>query len=293
MVCPDPLDREPLRCLVGATASGKTALALEVAERTGAEILSLDSMLVYRGMDIGTAKPTPAERARAPHHLIDLVEPTERFDTRRWLRAARQALEDIHARGRRALFAGGTGLYLAVLLRGMFEGPPVDPAVRAAVAARAEAGGAAALHAELAERDPAAAERLHPNDLRRVSRALEVLEQTGRTLSDWQREWRERPSPRERRARIVGLELPRETLAQRIRTRAAGRVRGDRPARAGRAHDFRVRVLAPGRARGQGLPVRLGLPLAPRRRCVATSGRELGTSSNWEPAPRCRTARGE
>lgn len=215
----DPLDREPLSLLVGPTAAGKTALALELAERAGAEVLSLDSMLVYRGMDVGTAKPTREERARVRHHLVDLVEPSERFDVQRYLVAARAALDDVLRRGRRALFAGGTGFYLAAILRGLFEGPPVDPELRAALEERATAEGGAALHAELARRDPPSARRLHPNDARRLVRALEVLEQTGRPLSDWQREWRERPSRREARARIAGLALDPEELDARIARR--------------------------------------------------------------------------
>ena len=215
----DPLDREPLCALVGPTASGKTALALEVAERAGAEILSLDSMLVYRGLDVGTAKPTGPERARVRHHLLDLVGPEERYDVQRYLADARAALEEVRARGARALFVGGTGFYLAALLRGIFEGPRVEPGIRAALEARAREVGPAALFAELTARDAASAARLHPNDVRRVVRALEVLEQTGRPLSDWQREWRATPGPRERSARLVGLEVPRAELDARIRAR--------------------------------------------------------------------------
>jgi len=216
---PDPLDEQPLACLVGPTASGKTALALELAEQTGAEIVSLDSMLVYRGMDIGTAKPEPAERARVPHHLIDLVDPPERYDVQRYLRDARAALREIHGRGRRAIFVGGTGFYLAALLRGLFEGPPVDAELRARLVARVQEQGADAVHAELAERDPLSAQRIHANDTKRVVRALEVLEQTGRPLSDWQSEWRSEPGEREARARVIGLGLETPVLDQRIAAR--------------------------------------------------------------------------
>jgi tRNA dimethylallyltransferase len=205
---------------VGPTASGKTALALELAERAGAEILSLDSMLVYRGLDVGTAKPGAAERARVPHHLIDLVEPSETYDVQRYLADARAALADVHGRGREALFVGGTGFYLAALLRGLFEGPPVDRAVRAELEQHARAVGPEAMHAELAEVDPRAAARLHPHDGRRVVRAIEVWRQTGRTLSDWQREWSRAPGARERRARLVGLALETDALDARIRARA-------------------------------------------------------------------------
>ena len=215
----DPLDAEPLACIVGPTASGKTALALELAERTGAELVSLDSMLVYRGMDIGTAKPEPAELDRVPHHMIDLVDPSERYDIQRYLRDARAALADIHGRGQRAIFVGGTGFYLAALLRGLFEGPPVDLNLRAALEERARSEGNAALHADLIERDPTSAERIHANDTKRVVRALEVLEQTGRPLSEWQTEWGGEPGERQTRARVIGLHLEPPVLDARIAAR--------------------------------------------------------------------------
>lgn len=214
----DPLDREPLRLLVGPTASGKTALGLALAEAEGARILSLDSMLVYRGMDIGTAKPTAEEQARAPHALIDLVEPSERYDVSRYLRDARRAVESFP--GERLLFVGGTGFYLAALLRGLFDGPPVDAELRAAIEERLERVGAEALHGELLRQDPDAARRLHPNDTRRVVRALEVLEQTGRTLTDWQREWAA-PQPRSESARILRLDLEPGELDRRIQARTS------------------------------------------------------------------------
>lgn len=210
---------EPLRILVGPTASGKTALALELAEASGAEIVSLDSMLVYRGMDIGTAKPTAAEQARVPHHMIDVVEPDVRYDVQAFLRRAEEALDGIRQRGRPALFVGGTGFYLAALLRGLFEGPPVDTELRAAIERRAGEIGPEALHAELAEVDPASAARLHPADVRRVVRGLEVWQQTGRALSDWQTEWKGAPRPRLESARLLGLHLETPELDRRIRRR--------------------------------------------------------------------------
>jgi tRNA dimethylallyltransferase len=213
------LDARPILAVVGPTATGKTALALDLAERLGAEVLSMDSMLVYRGLDVGTAKPSAEERARVPHHGIDLVDPGEVFDARRWLDDATRTLADVHARGREGLFVGGTGFYLAALLRGLFEGPEPDPAVRGPLEARAAAEGGEALHAELAAVDPTAAARLHPNDVRRVVRALEVHQQTGRTLTDWQQEWNAGPSPRVERARLVGLHLETEELDRRIRAR--------------------------------------------------------------------------
>jgi tRNA dimethylallyltransferase len=216
----DPFDRSPLCCLVGPTAAGKSALALEVAERAGAEILSLDSMLVYRGLDVGTAKPSPAERARVRHHLIDVVEPTERYDVSRWLSDARHALADVQKRGARALFVGGTGFYLAALLRGLFDGPSVDLALRARLVERREQLGPEAFHSALRAFDPRAAERLHPHDAKRVVRAWEVWEQTGRALSDWQTEWAA-PGARSQHARLVGLRLESEELERRIRERTA------------------------------------------------------------------------
>ena len=206
--------------LTGPTAVGKTALSLSLAEAEGLELVSMDSMLVYRGMDVGTAKPTPDELARAPHHGLDLVETDATYDVRQWLSDAERAAGEIAARGKRALFVGGTGLYLQTLIRGLFEGPPPSPAVRAVLEERARHEGAPALHAELVERDPRAAARIHPNDEKRVVRALEVLEGTGRKLSDWQAEWGWHGDSRpERPHRIVALGLEREALDARIDAR--------------------------------------------------------------------------
>jgi len=205
---------------VGPTAVGKTALALELAEELGAEILSLDSMQVYRGMDIGTAKPLAAEQARIRHHCLDLVGPEERYDVSRYLQDAEAAEARVRAAGKRALFVGGTGLYLKVLTRGLFAGPPADLVLRAELERRAREEGSERLHGELSVRDPASAARLHPHDEKRVVRALEVLLQTGRTLSDWQCEWgfHGQAAP-PRPARIVGLTLDFETLEERIQKR--------------------------------------------------------------------------
>ncbi len=207
--------------LVGPTAVGKTELALAVAERAGAEILSVDSQLVYRGMDIGTAKPSEAERARVPHHLIDLAEPSERYDARRYLADVSAAEEQLGSRGSRALYCGGTGFYLKALTHGLFEGPAADLAVREELASRAKELGSPALHAELKEIDARAAERIHPNDERRVVRGLEIWQQTGRTLSDWQREWRDESEAKSagRSRCLIGLELETIELDRRIRAR--------------------------------------------------------------------------
>jgi tRNA dimethylallyltransferase len=202
---------------------GKTELSLALAERAGAEIVSMDSMLVYRGMDIGTAKPGAAERARAPHHLMDLVEPDERFSVQQWLAEAERTFADIRARGRRALVVGGTAFFLRALVYGLFDGPPVDADLRAAIQARADQLGPEALHAELARVDARSAERLHPNDVKRVVRALEVWEQSGRPLSDWQTSWgwHGAGTPAARACRIVGLRLETERLDAGIRARTA------------------------------------------------------------------------
>lgn len=231
-------DPEPWLFLVGPTAVGKTELALELAHALGAEIVSLDSMQVYRGLDIGTAKPTPAERARVPHHLIDLVGPEERYDVSRYLRDAEAVRARLAAAGQRALFVGGTGLYLKVLSAGLFDGPPPDAELRARLQQRARESGLAVLHAELERRDPASAARIHPNDEKRVLRALEVLEQTGRALSDWQREWVD--PTRARATRIVGLTLDFEHLEQRIAARVEAMLA------AGWAEEARAIAAAPG-----------------------------------------------
>jgi tRNA dimethylallyltransferase len=217
---PGALDGAPLSLLTGLTAVGKTDLSLEVAERAGAEIVSMDSMLVYRGLDIGTAKPAAAELARVPHHGIDLVDPPERYDVRRYLADAERAVGEILARGRRALFVGGTGFYLQALIHGVFAGPEVDLELRAALQERAAAEGSLAMHAELARIDPQAAARLHPNDEKRVLRGLEVWQQTGRPISSWQREWGWDGSPaRGRDRRVVGLMREGEEIEERIRDR--------------------------------------------------------------------------
>jgi tRNA dimethylallyltransferase len=174
-------------CLVGPTASGKTALALELAERVGAEIVSADSRQVYRGLDIGTAKPSAAERARVRHHGLDLAEPDETFDVARYREAASAAIDDVCARGRRVLVVGGTGLYVRALLYGLCPAPPRVPRLRAVLHAWAAREGVPALHRRLGLLDPPAAARIHANDAVRIVRAIEVALATGRRLSDWQR----------------------------------------------------------------------------------------------------------
>ena len=203
--------------ITGPTASGKTTLALEVARRANAEILSLDSMAVYRGLDIGTAKPSLEQRRQVPHHLIDLVEPDEEFSLVQYLAEATRACEAIRSRGHVPLFVGGTPLYLKALLRGIFEGPPADWEFRRRVLAEAEQRGNDWLHERLAQVDPQAARRLHRHDTRRLVRALEVFEKTGRPISDWQRQFdRARPASE---CRVFVLDWPRDELYRRIDAR--------------------------------------------------------------------------
>jgi len=173
---------------MGPTASGKTALALDWAERFGGEIVSVDSALVYRGLDIGSAKPDAAEQARARHHMLDLRDPWDAYSAADFARDARAAIDGIVARGRLPILAGGTGLYFRALLAGLAEMPAADPGMRAAIEAEAAARGWPALHAELARVDPVAAARIGRNDPQRIQRALEVWRITGRAISDWQLE---------------------------------------------------------------------------------------------------------
>lgn len=207
------------RCwfLAGPTASGKTAVSLELAEQLDAEIVALDSMTLYRGMDIGTAKPSPNERARVPHHLLDLVDPHEEFSLADYLMAAEAVCRDIVTRGRTPLFVGGTGLYLRGVLRGIFEGPAANPEIRERWQQFARENGAAALHARLGEIDPIAAARLPPADERRIIRALEVFEVTGQPLSA---QHQQTPLPPDQRpAHVYWIAPDRAWLHERINRR--------------------------------------------------------------------------
>jgi tRNA dimethylallyltransferase len=204
--------------VLGPTASGKSALALALADRTGAEIVACDSQQVYVGMDIGTAKPTPAERARVPHHALDLIRPDEPFHAARWAALARAAIHDITKRGRLPIVVGGTGLYYRALVGGLFEAPASDPAIRERHRELAAALGVPALHARLAAIDPEAAAAIGPQDLVRTSRALEVYEQTGVAISALRR----RAAPRDDLSPIVLLlDPPLATLRARIAARVA------------------------------------------------------------------------
>jgi tRNA dimethylallyltransferase len=171
--------------LAGPTASGKSAIALALAERVPLEIVSVDSALVYRGMDIGSAKPSAAERAQAPHHLIDLLDPREAYSAAQFVVDATRLIAEINGRGRLPLLVGGTMLYFKILSDGLDALPAVDPAIRTKLQAEAFARGWPALHAELARVDPASAARLPPTDAQRIGRALEVFRSSGRTLSSF------------------------------------------------------------------------------------------------------------
>ena len=177
-------------CLAGPTASGKSAAAMAIAERLSprlaVEIVSVDSALIYRGMDIGTAKPTPAERAAVPHHLVDVIDPAERYSAARFIADARREIAAIRSRGALPLLVGGTMLYFKALFDGLDVLPEADPQVRAELDARARRDGWPALHAELARVDPVAAARIAPLDAQRIQRALEVHRVSGRPLSSWQ-----------------------------------------------------------------------------------------------------------
>src|SRR5690606_32862282 len=182
-----PADQRPLAlALMGPTASGKTALALEWAGRLGGEIVSVDSALVYRGLDIGAAKPSTAEQAVVPHHLLDVRDPWQTYSAAEFAADARVAIEGILARGRLPILAGGTGLYFRALLRGLSPMPVADHAVRAVIDAEAHDRGWPAMHAELARVDPAAAARIHATDPQRIQRAREVFRLSGRPIGRWQ-----------------------------------------------------------------------------------------------------------
>lgn len=218
-VCPIPIT-----ILLGPTASGKSELALEVALRTQAEIISADSMQVYRGMDIGTAKPTLEQRNKVPHHLVDICDLTETFSVAEFVRQADREALDIHRRGKPILLTGGSALYIKGFIEGIFEGPPCDAALRERLTLESSRIGIHGLHGRLAAVDLPAANRIHPNDLRRIVRALEVWELTGKPISSWQQQQGRRRSLYA--YRILGLRLPREELYRRIDARVDAMMAG-------------------------------------------------------------------
>jgi tRNA dimethylallyltransferase len=203
--------------LMGPTASGKSALSLALAERLGGEIVNADSMQVYRDFRVLTARPSPEEEARAPHHLYGYADAGELYSTGRWLTDALAVIGAIRARGRRPILVGGTGLYLKALTEGLADIPAADPNLRAALRARAEREGAPALHAELTARDPVTAGRIEPNDTPRVLRALEVLETTGESISALQASTK--PALAEDAWTGIALTPERDTLYKAINAR--------------------------------------------------------------------------
>jgi tRNA dimethylallyltransferase len=217
MTPPAPSAPLPLLALVGPTGSGKHAVALLAAEALGAEIVNMDSMKVYRGMEIGSAMPSEADLARVPHHLVRILDPWESYSAARFVEDATRVIAEIRARGRRPFLVGGTILYLKSLLHGLFRGPSADPAIRAELESLAKARGPEALHAELARVDPETSKRLHPNDLRRVIRALEVHRKAGVPISRLQAGSFKAP-PREP-CIVVALRRSREAQYRRIADR--------------------------------------------------------------------------
>lgn len=213
----------PPRVLVvtGPTAAGKSELAVTLAEALVGEVVGADSRQVFRFLDVGTAKPTFEQRARAPHHLVDIVDPDEDFDVAAWRSAAMSALAAIHARGRTPIVCGGTGLYLRSLVQGLFAGPPAEAAIRACLEAE-EAASPGSLHARLAAVDAPSSRRIHANDRLRVVRALEVFEATGRPLSAWLAEHGLSEKPFE--VLTLEVDLDRDLLRERIAERSRGMV---------------------------------------------------------------------
>jgi len=203
--------------ILGITGSGKGRLAFALAEGCGAEIVSIDSMKVYRRMDIGTAKPSEDARHRVKYHLIDVAEPSESFSVGSFYDLSSQAVEDVRRRKKPVMAVGGTALYAKALLYGLFEGPGTDEKIRESLKARAEAEGPAALHRRLDEIDPAAAARIHPNDVRRIIRALEVYEITGRPISSFQRQWEAGDTKQD--WTIIGLRRDKDQESRRINAR--------------------------------------------------------------------------
>ncbi len=210
--------------IIGITASGKNKLAFGLAESLGAEIISIDSMKVYRRMDIGTAKPTIQQRECVKHHLIDIIEPSDSFSVGAFHEAALQAIEQIKDSGKEIVAVGGTALYIKALLYGLFEGPGSDEQVRAEFRERAKTEGLAELHRELSAVDPVAAERINPHDSKRIIRALEVYTITGKPISSFQKQWETHNTQTGRNDvehdwTIIGLQRDRADTGSRINAR--------------------------------------------------------------------------
>ncbi|MDP6962683.1 MAG: tRNA (adenosine(37)-N6)-dimethylallyltransferase MiaA [Planctomycetota bacterium] len=202
--------------LLGPTASGKTQIALNLAASINAEIISLDSMLVYRSMDLGTAKPSKDELQQVKHHLIDVVDPHEEFSVARYVEQCVEVEEQLRQRKKNALYVGGTTMWFKALVFGLIDLPAVDQQIRDGLQQRLQQEGAVALRQELQKVDPEAAYRIHPNDHRRMLRALETWQSTGRSLSDWQQQW---PNDKHVSELAWVLDWPRELLHARVRQR--------------------------------------------------------------------------
>jgi tRNA dimethylallyltransferase len=217
-------DADALIAVVGPTASGKTELAIELAERLDGEIVSVDSVQIYRHFDVGSGKPSAEDLVRARHHLVGTADPLETFDAARYAEAADRALSDITSRGKRPIVAGGTFLWVKALLFGLAAAPAADESIRERHREDVARDGRAALHMRLQTLDPALASRLHPNDVVRVSRGLEVYELTGRPLSSWQGDhgFREARS----RALLLAIRRPQEVLTERIERRVEAWLEG-------------------------------------------------------------------
>lgn len=221
------VERRPPRAdvplaLVGPTASGKTEASVELAGRLGAEVVLIDSMTVYRGMDVGTAKPTPEDRLGVPHHLVDVADPTDPFSVAGFQRLAREAVAGIRSRGRLALLVGGSGLYYRAVVDDL-EFPGTERELRGRLEAEAAVLGAARLHARLSAFDPAAAAKMEPSNARRVVRALEVAALTGRPFSSFAEAWDRYP---EGRVRAAGVAVPPDALRARIEARVGRQLEG-------------------------------------------------------------------
>lgn len=218
-------------CLVltGPTGSGKSSLAMALADRVHAELIAMDSMTLYRGMDIGTAKPTREERHQVPHHLVDVIDPWESASVAWWRERAIEAVTAIRERGRQPMFVGGTPFYFMALRYGLFAGPPADEAIRGRLDADADQIGLMAMHDRLKAVDSVAAARIHPNDRRRIVRALEVFESTGRPMSSFQTDWNSPGFGNETESaklNAVRIDWPRDGLYARIDERVSRMLAG-------------------------------------------------------------------
>jgi len=216
--------RPPLVAIVGPTASGKSALAVELARAVDGEVVSADSMQVYRYLDIGSAKPTSAEMQGVPHHMIDIVSPDEPFSASDYRKQAMAAIGDILRRGKKVVLCGGTGLYIRALTRGLVDTPEGDDKLREELRRKLEEGGPEALHGQLGKIDPAAAQNIHPNNVVRVIRAIEVAMLSGRKMSEFQSAHRFADTRFD--VMMLGIDLPREALYAKIETRVDRMIAG-------------------------------------------------------------------